>query len=72
MEEVWKLFLEVPAKLSNRGPWKTGDQEPDGHSGRAPEILYGLKAVIAAKGASTKYWVKSLNTHINVIFVFPF
>ena len=27
-----------------------------------------LKAVIAAKGASTKYWVKGLNTYVNVIF----
>jgi hypothetical protein len=27
-----------------------------------------LDAVIAAKGASTKYWVKGLNTYVNVIF----
>ena len=27
-----------------------------------------LKAVIATKGASTKYWVKGLNTYVNVIF----
>ena len=31
-----------------------------------------LKAVIAAKGASTKYWVKGLNTYVNVIFQFLF
>ena len=29
-----------------------------------------LKAVIAAKGASTKYWVKGLNTYVNDIFQF--
>ena len=29
-----------------------------------------LKAVIAAKGASTKNWVKGLNTYINVVFQF--
>ena len=45
-KEVWKqLFLELPdwAKLSNRvkGRGKRGDQEPDGHSGGAPEILCG-------------------------------
>ena len=28
------------------------------------------EAVIAAKGASTKYWVKGLNTCVNVIFLF--
>ena len=27
-----------------------------------------LEAVIVAKGASTKYWVKGLNTFVNVIF----
>jgi hypothetical protein len=27
-----------------------------------------LEAVIAAKGASTKYWIKGLNTYVNVIF----
>ena len=27
-------------------------------------------AVIAVKGASTKYWVKGLNTYVNVIFQF--
>jgi hypothetical protein len=27
-----------------------------------------LEAVNAAKGASTKYWVKGLNTYVNVIF----
>ena len=27
-----------------------------------------LEAVMAAKGASTKYWVKGLNTYVNVIF----
>ena len=31
-----------------------------------------LEAVIAAKGASTKYWVKGLNTYVDVISVFPF
>ena len=29
-----------------------------------------LKAVIAAKGASKKYWVNGLNTYVNVIFQF--
>jgi hypothetical protein len=29
-----------------------------------------LKAVIAAKGDSTKHWVKGLNTYVNVIFQF--
>ena len=29
-----------------------------------------LEAVIAAKGASTKYWVKDLNIYVNVIFPF--
>jgi hypothetical protein len=29
-----------------------------------------LKAEIAAKGASTKYWVKGLNTYVYVIFPF--
>ena len=29
-----------------------------------------LEAVITAKGASTKYWVKDLNTYVNVIFQF--
>ncbi len=29
-----------------------------------------LEAVIAAKGASTKYWVKGLNTYVNVILEF--
>jgi transposase len=29
-----------------------------------------LKALIAAKGASTKYWAKGLNNYINVIFQF--
>lgn len=27
-----------------------------------------LKTVISAKGASTKYWLKGLNTYVNVIF----
>ena len=31
-----------------------------------------LEAVIAAKGASTKYCVKGLNTYVNVIFQFFF
>jgi len=31
-----------------------------------------LEAVIAAKGASTEYWVKGLNTCVNVIFCFSF
>ncbi|CDQ73994.1 unnamed protein product [Oncorhynchus mykiss] len=31
-----------------------------------------LKAVITAKGASTKYWVKGLNTSVNVIRLFFF
>ena len=31
-----------------------------------------LKAVIATKGASTNYWVKGLNTYVNVIFKFFF
>jgi hypothetical protein len=29
-----------------------------------------LKAVTAAKGASTKYWVNGLNTYVNVMFQF--
>ena len=29
-----------------------------------------LKGVSTAKGASTKYWLKSLNTYVNVIFQF--
>ena len=28
------------------------------------------KAVITAKGASTKYWVKGLNTYVNASFSF--
>jgi len=30
------------------------------------------KALIAAIGASTKYWVKGLNTYVYVIYFFPF
>ena len=29
-----------------------------------------LEALIAAKGASTKYWLKSLNTYVNFLFHF--
>ena len=32
--------------------------------------LWRLEAVITARGASTKYWVKGLNTYVNVIFQF--
>lgn len=32
------------------------------------QSLLSLKPVITAKGASTKYWIKSLNTYINEIF----
>jgi hypothetical protein len=43
--------------------------------GETPQIqVYQACSVIAAKGASTKYWVKGLNTllivYINVIFQF--
>jgi hypothetical protein len=31
-----------------------------------------LEAVIATKGVSTKYWVKGLNTYVNMIFPFLF
>ena len=31
-----------------------------------------LKAVITAKGVSTKYWVKGLNTYVNAIFQLKF
>ena len=31
-----------------------------------------LEVVVAAKGASTKYWVKGLNTDVNFVFQFLF
>ena len=37
-----------------------------------PAYPRGLKAVIAAKCASTKDWVKGLNTYVNVTFQFLF
>ena len=75
IEHLWRdLKIAVHWRYTKiyNPTWQSlkGSAEKNGRNSRnigvpSPGRLY---AVIAAKGAFTKYWVKGLNTYVNVIF----
>jgi hypothetical protein len=77
--ESLRLFLDLPAQPNSTigGEGQGGDQDTQWslielHSSKiVASYPRRLTAVISAKGASTKYWVKGLNTYVNVSLFFP-
>ena len=70
------IFGETWKWLSTDSPhptWQSnGRKIPKPRCAKLVSYPRRLKSVIAAKGASTKYWVKGLNTSVNVICQFSF
>lgn len=83
LEHYWRSLercengcpLTVPTWPSLRGFAKKNGRSS---TNKGMQMLLGqqkavrLKAVIAAKGALTNYWLKGLNTYVHYISVFSF
>ena len=63
-EDSCAAMLPIQPDRARGSAEKNGRNSPN--TG-VPNLKRWLNAVIAAKGASTKYWVKSRNTYVNVI-----